>query len=1727
MEQTEFKNPRKIAAKTTALLALAAALFLGSKTTASADEFRGLWVDAFGSGFLSSNEVSQLVADCKNYNFNAVVVEMRRRGDAFYVPHAPNQDPKTTAIASNFDALGELIKQCHQSNPRIEVHCWAVANLIWSGTSAPTQAGHVYNTHPEYLTKTSGGSTSFSEGYFLDPGHPDAMQWNYNMAKDIVSHYDIDGFHWDYIRYPQQDAGYNATAIARYNAEFGTTGQPSMSSSQFSTWRRRQVTDFIRWANADLLEIKPSLIISAAVFANRTDAFSFRFQDWSAWSQEGLLDVFMPMNYSADNATFNSRVDDAFSHQGIRRCYMGQGAYLNTKENTLTQLQYVRSKPLSGSLVYSYRTPNSGTVNQDATLQYIKDNFQPTWEATPALPWVASPTTAIIKGTVVNQNTGDALYNANVKITGRSQLTEPHGKYAFYEVPVGSYTVTASYAGVTSAPVAITATAGGIFNANLSINLPLAPDTTAPVISAVTISGLSSNSVTIKWTTDENADGQVEYGTTANYGSTALNGTDVTSHSVTLSGLDPMTSYNYRVTSQDPAGNTATSGNFQFTTMPANSDIIVDNPSASVTGTWSTASSSTDRFGADYRFKSRGTGTAFLKYTPNIPVNGNYQVFEMHPAGSNRPTNAPVVVTSAAGTQTVSINQQVVGGKWVYVGTFNFLAGTSGNVKITDGFTGPTNGVVMADAVRFVYVPDGISSDVIVDNPAAVLTGTWTLASSSADRFGADYRFKSRGTTTTNTATFTPTLTVAGSYQVFEMHPAGSNRGQNVPHTVTFGNGTQTQTILVNQQGNGGKWNLLGTFDFNTNTTANVKIADNFATPTNGVVMADAIRFVFVAPTPAPTEPSNISAQALSASSIQVDWADNSDNESNFVIARSTTAGGPYMEIATLAANTTSYVNAGLEDHTTYYYVVRATGTTGTSENSAEASATTLQLPPAAPTILAATPASASQIDLRWVDNDGSSDLTFIVGRSSSQTGPFEDVAFVPPQVVNYSDTGLTPSTTYYYRVRAQNAGGDSANSNVAGATTFSSAPTAPIGVAAIALSSSAIDFSWNASSTDADSFVVSRSTGLGTLVDIATLPVSASIYHDTGLAAHTMYFYSVRAVNVGGSASSAVANATTHNNAPTAGASAPQTVSANSNCEGSVTLDGSSSTDPDGDSLSYLWSGLFGNATGVSPTVTLPVGTSVVTLTVNDGHGGSSSTSINVTVADTTAPTITLVGANPFLVQCASFFADPGATAFDSCSGDLTGSINVSSDVNPYVVGDYTATYNVMYQSGNQTTVTRIIRVIDTLPPVVNLVGSNPMTIEANDPFVDPGITACDICDPNLTTTVAGTVDTTVLGTYVLTYTAADPSGNSATVSRTVNVVDTIAPVLTLNGHSSSTIECHSSYVEEGATAIDAFAGDLTSSIAIYGTVDPNTPGIYTVTYSVTDPSGNTVGAERTIYVVDTTAPALTLNGASSMTVEANSSFVDPGASATDVCAGDLTSAITISGTVDTTVLGEYTLTYQVADVSGNQATATRVVKVVDTTAPSITLDGPNFMTVECHSAFRAPGATASDKVSGDISSSIVVTGNVDANVPGTYTLTYTATDASGNSSSATRTVQVSDTTAPEISAIAASPNVLNVPNHTVVAVTISVSATDGCDNAITSQILSVKCNQLVNTTGDGNTSDDWQITGPLTLNLRAERAGNLGDRIYTVTVQTVDASGNVSTKNVAVTVPHDQAKK
>ena len=173
----------------------------------------------------------------------------------------------------------------------------------------------------------------------------------------------------------------------------------------------------------------------------------------------------------------------------------------------------------------------------------------------------------------------------------------------------------------------------------------------------------------------------------------------------------------------------------------------------------------------------------------------------------------------------------------------------------------------------------------------------------------------------------------------------------------------------------------------------------------------------------------------------------------------------------------------------------------------------------------------------------------------------------------------------------------------------------------------------------------------------------------------------------------------------------------------------------------------------------------------------------------------------------------------------------------------------------------------VDTKKPVITIIGDTPMTIEVGSTFTDPGATATDNYDGNVTVTSAGTVDANTVGTYTLTYTATDSSNNTLSDTRTVNVVDTTPPNLLLNGDAPMTIDVGSTFTDPGATATDNYDGNVTVTTA--GTVDANTVGTYTLTYTATDSNDNTTSDTRTVNVIDPSDPTIIITSSTNGVID------------------------------------------------------------------------------------------------------------------------------------------------------------------------------------------------------------------------------------------------------------------
>ncbi len=167
-------------------------------------------------------------------------------------------------------------------------------------------------------------------------------------------------------------------------------------------------------------------------------------------------------------------------------------------------------------------------------------------------------------------------------------------------------------------------------------------------------------------------------------------------------------------------------------------------------------------------------------------------------------------------------------------------------------------------------------------------------------------------------------------------------------------------------------------------------------------------------------------------------------------------------------------------------------------------------------------------------------------------------------------------------------------------------------------------------------------------------------------------------------------------------------------------------------------------------------------------------------------------------------------------------------------------------------------------------------------------------------------------------------------TITASFSLIDVILPAITLTGSSTIELTIGNTFTDPGATATDNIDGDLTSSIITSGTVDTSSTGSYTISYSISDATGNSASVTRTVVVnKDTTAPMITLTGSSTVYLGSGITFTDPGATATDNIDGDLTSSIITSGTVDNSKTGTYSITYSVSDIVGNSASVTRTVVV------------------------------------------------------------------------------------------------------------------------------------------------------------------------------------------------------
>ncbi|MBC2195858.1 LPXTG cell wall anchor domain-containing protein [Listeria booriae] len=396
-----------------------------------------------------------------------------------------------------------------------------------------------------------------------------------------------------------------------------------------------------------------------------------------------------------------------------------------------------------------------------------------------------------------------------------------------------------------------------------------------------------------------------------------------------------------------------------------------------------------------------------------------------------------------------------------------------------------------------------------------------------------------------------------------------------------------------------------------------------------------------------------------------------------------------------------------------------------------------------------------------------------------------------------------------------------------------------------------------------------------------------------------------------------------------------------------------------------------------------------------------------SVTINGTTTSDVTYNDATHTLSVHLNQIADGTTTTVGIGVEGLTetNAAHISTSIEYHDLGFTDTTYTANSTGAN-------IAVTSNTAPVIT---ADDVTVKKGTSF-NPmaGVTASDAEDGNLTSSISVTandVDTSVEGTYHVTYSVTDSDGNTTTKTITVTVSSNNAPVITV---ADKTLKKGASFDPmAGVTASDTEDGNVTDKVTVTANdVDTSAVGTYHVTYSVTDSDGNTTTKTITVTVTSNDAPVIT---ASDKTLKKGASF-DPmaGVSASDTEDGNLTNSVSVTANdVDTSAVGTYHVTYSVTDSDGNTTTKTITVTVTSNDAPVIVASD---QTIKKGKAFDVmAGVSASDLEDGDVTGGITVTANdVDTNTVGTYHVTYSVTDSDGNTTTKTITVTITSNDAP-----------------------------------------------------------------------------------------------------------------
>jgi uncharacterized lipoprotein YddW (UPF0748 family) len=285
------------------------------------EPMRAIWVTRFD--YKTADDVTRIIDNCADAGFNAVLFQIRGNGTVFYRSEIEPWAEQLAYQDPGYDPLALALERAHDRG--VELHAWVNVMPAWQGPDEPGVENQLYFTHPEWFWYDKDGNRQplvhkvgdQTRGWYasVNPCLPEVRAYLVEVFRELVSNYDVDGLHMDYIRFPNEpvvrgeqipDYPRDERTLELYKEETGLA--PDDNQEAWNQWRTDQVTKLVTDIHTMMRRTRPRAALSASIGSGRENALH-HFQDGRRWMDDAILDVALLMNYTDSPAEFAERID--------------------------------------------------------------------------------------------------------------------------------------------------------------------------------------------------------------------------------------------------------------------------------------------------------------------------------------------------------------------------------------------------------------------------------------------------------------------------------------------------------------------------------------------------------------------------------------------------------------------------------------------------------------------------------------------------------------------------------------------------------------------------------------------------------------------------------------------------------------------------------------------------------------------------------------------------------------------------------------------------------------------------------------------------------------------------------------------------------------------------------------------------------------------------------------------------------------------------------------------------------------------------------------------------------------------------------------------------------------------------------------------------------------------------------------------------------------------------